>query len=191
MKIAFKICLIKLVLLTVSCGNIPTSDAYKEIDPKIIKQELRKAEKSLEKEDIHTALDITKKYALMGHAKAQFMYGNYIYLRFYVENYGKGMNASIRRQQDNTNETTLKWMTYSAQQGYAPAQYSLSRIHSEGKGVKADPVVGLMWGILSTSKSNDKDRVKDTISEAVYNYKLTAEDITRAKKMASEWKVTK
>ncbi len=191
MNKVIKIILISVSLFLVSCASVSTGTS-ETIDIKVVNKDLRKAEKALHTEDIETALSITKKYAEMGNAKAQFMYGHYIYLKFYVENYGKDMTRRVQRQENLAKEETLKWMTKSAKQGYVGGQAYLGGYFLEGdykRNIKPERVKGLMWTILAAAQLKEKDSVESAIEEARYNFNITDEDIKKAKELAKTWKV--
>jgi len=151
--------------------------------------DLNRAQAALEHEDINKAMQLVKKHLKSGNARAQFMYGQFLAMKFYVENYGKGMSREIRKKQEQANQDTFKWMTKSAKQGYAPAQFALGTIYmEEGKGVEVDYVVGLMWIILGASQDSDKDSLKHALDQAKRNYSLTPNDIENAQRMAEQWR---
>jgi len=190
MYVMIRIILISASLLLVGCAGAHTNGA-EPIDIKVVNSELRKAKKALHNEDIETALSITKKYAELGHAKAQYMYGHYIYLKFYAKNYGKGMTQRIRRQEAQAEEETLKWMIKSAEQGYVGGQSYLGGHFLEGdymRNRKSDYVQGLMWTILAASQSNEKDSVNAAIDQVLNNYDITEAQIKEAKRLADEWR---
>ena len=122
------------------------------------------------------------------------MYGHSPYLKFYMENYGKTITESLKRQEARVEEETLKWMTKSANQGYAGGQSYLGGYFMEGDDAKnrqPDYVLGLMWTILAESQRSEKDSVESAIEELRYNFKVSDEEIKKAKTLARAWHVAK
>ncbi len=157
----------------------------------IVNKELSRAERAMNNEDLATALKIAKKYAEQGHAKAQYMYGHYLYLKFYMENYGKKMNDDVRTQEDEVNKETLKWMIKSANQGYVGGQAYLGGYYLEGdemNGRQSEYVKGLMWSFLAAYQSKEKDSVESMLEEVKMNYDISDDDIKKARILAKQWK---
>ena len=76
-----------------------------------------------------------------------------------------------------------KWYRNAAEQGYATAQYNLGLMYIEGVGIPKDYVTAYMWLLLAAPA---QEEAKVDIEALKKN--MTANEITRAKRMASERK---
>jgi hypothetical protein len=78
----------------------------------------------------------------------------------------------------------VKWFRRAAELGNAPAQYSLGSMYEKGRGVPQDLISAYMWLSLSVAAGPQyAQRALDTIAG-----RMTPEQITKAQKLAHEWK---
>ena len=113
-----------------------------------------------------------RKAAEQGLAEAQYNLG-LIYVK------GQGVTQN--------NAEAMKWFRKSSDQGYAKAQYILGVMYLQGLGVPKNLVQSYMWWYLSGSQG-DQDAVK---AINAIKGKMTAAQIAKAKKLASQWKPKK
>ena len=106
--------------------------------------------------------------AEQGNAEAQFRIG-FMYL------YGLGVPA------DHDEADT--WIRRAAEQGHAEAQYTMALNYRRGMGVPRDIVKALMWATVSANQgyAAANDVRDDSIAQ------MTDEQITEARRLASEW----
>jgi TPR repeat protein len=106
--------------------------------------------------------------AEQGNADAQFRIG-FMYL------YGLGVPA------DHDEADT--WIRRAAEQGHAEAQYTMALNYRRGMGVPRDIVQALMWATLAADQGYvaANDVRDDSIAQ------MTEDQITEARRLASEW----
>ncbi len=118
-----------------------------------------------------------RKAAEQGHAVAQVSLGVM---------YGEGRGVT----QDYAE--ALQWWRKAAEQGVAGAQNNLGVMYSYGRGVPQDYVQAHMWLNLAASRrppGEDRDqsvKYRDIVAE-----KMTPAQISKAEKLAREWKPKK
>ena len=128
-------------------------------------------------QDYAEAVQWYRKAAEQGVAKAQFnlglMYDN-----------GLGVTQDYAR--------AGKWYRKAAEQGYATAQFNLGLMYENGEGVPQDYVHAHMWYDLVASRfppGEHRDRAvnnRDIIAK-----RMTPAQISKAQKMAREWRPKK
>lgn len=151
--------------------------------------ELNAAEAAVENEDIDTAIMLVNKHLESGNARAQYLYGLYIKVKYFIENYGK--QDWNRHEEKRINQESAQWIIKAAEQGFADAQYALGSMYQEGIGVPQNPIVGHMWMFLGLSQKGDKESLERLDSNSARNYSLTPAQIGEAKRLAREWKPKK
>lgn len=81
-----------------------------------------------------------------------------------------------------------RWYRLSAEQGDPFAQASLAILFRFGKGVPQDLVQALMWFTLAASQTTGGDQESIAEMRDATAARLSAEQITEARRLASEWK---
>ena len=80
-----------------------------------------------------------------------------------------------------------KWYRLAAEQEFAPAQYNLGVMYTNGQGVPKDSVSAHMWFNVAASNGN-KDAVKN---RNMLVEQMTPQQIEKAQEMARNWKPKK
>lgn len=107
--------------------------------------------------------------AAQGQAKAQFSLGTL---------YFNGEGGPKDYQQ------ALRWFRLLANQGEAVAQTKLGIMYDDGEGVPKDKVQAYMWiSLAATNGDKSAPMLRDILAKG-----MTPAQITKAKKLASEWK---
>jgi hypothetical protein len=78
----------------------------------------------------------------------------------------------------------VKWYRLAAEQGYAPAQYSLGLAYEKGQGVPQDFVRARMWFTLAATGLSGDSGATATKNRDRIASKMTAEQIETAQEMA-------
>lgn len=112
-----------------------------------------------------------QKAADQGDAKRQWLLGAL---------YQGGMGISEDRGE------SAKWFRRAAEQGYASAQEELGVCYTIGRGVPKDYVAGYMWLNLAAARGDAGAAMLRDLAER----SMTADQITRAQSMSSNWKPT-
>ncbi len=94
-----------------------------------------------------------------------------------------GMYSNGKGVQKN-DAKAIKLITKSAEQGYVGGQYSLGAMYYFGRGIPQNYVQAYMWWCLSAAQG-DKEAMKSRDRLAK---EMTADQITEAQKLASEWR---
>jgi TPR repeat protein len=87
-------------------------------------------------------------------------------------------------------QQALKWMTASAEQGYAQAQARLGMIYAKGEGVPINNIEAYRWFALAAKLSDPKAKLK-TISEtnqAVIFKRLSPAERQQAEALVEDWR---
>jgi TPR repeat protein len=107
--------------------------------------------------------------AAQGQTKAQFSLGTL---------YFNGEGGPKDYQQ------ALRWFRLLANQGEAVAQTKLGIMYDDGEGVPKDKVQAYMWiSLAATNGDKSAPMLRDILAKG-----MTPAQITKAKKLASEWK---
>ena len=109
-----------------------------------------------------------------GDAEAQFNLG-------YRYEVGDGVPQDFQK--------ALEWYLVSADQGHAGAQYFLGNMYAAGTGVAKDKIQALKWLDLASSDRSVRAlaiRLADDLAQL-----MTPEDVSKAKRLAIEWKPNK
>ena len=119
------------------------------------------------------------KAAMAGNSDAQFDVGNLFDL-------GRGV------PRDHTE--AFKWFSKSAEQGRNQAQHSIGIMYAEGAGVSKDYVQAYMWLFLAETREDDDygggryvEAIRAKDFRESFDYKMTADDVSKAKRLAREW----
>ncbi|WP_368413407.1 tetratricopeptide repeat protein [Dongia sp.] len=123
--------------------------------------------------DFATALRLWRPLAEQGRADAQFNLG-VIYAN------GQGVPQDYA--------AAVKWYRLAAEQGDAAAQNNLGLMYAKGQGVPQDYVKAHMWFNLSASSGDKEVSANGTKNRELVAGKMTPADISKAQKLASEWK---
>lgn len=121
------------------------------------------------KQDYREAAKWWHRLAEAGDEGAQHALGS-----FYAEGLGVPQNFS----------EAVKWYRLSAVQGNASSQQSMGRMYVRGEGVRRDYVTAHMWLNLACVG----DRQEACAERERLSRTMTADQIGRAQKMASDWK---
>jgi uncharacterized protein len=125
---------------------------------------------ALSKDDYPNVAKLLRPLAERGDPRAQFWIG-------YMYQEGKG---GLTRDLAEA----LKWLQRSADQGERFAQYRLGSAYASGAGVARDFTSAYVWLSLAASQGDeDATKARDQIAT-----KMTPDQVTLAKKRASEWK---
>ena len=128
-------------------------------------------------QDYAKALKWSRKAAEQGVAIAQTFVGV-----IYAE--GRGVSQDYAE--------ALKWYRKAAEQGNAKAQNNLGGMYGNGHGVTQDYVQAHMWYNLAVSKSPPgKDRNKAVKNRNAVAKRMTPAQISKAQKLAREWRPKK
>ena len=111
--------------------------------------------------------------AEQGDAKAQYNLG-------YMYDKGQGVPQDYA--------AAVKWYRLAAEQGDAAAQNNLGLMYAKGQGVPQDYVKAHMWFNLSASSGDKEVSANGTKNRELVAGKMTPADISKAQKLASEWK---
>ena len=122
--------------------------------------------------DYKQAAVLFRKAAVQDHAIAQFCLGALHYL-------GEGVPKDYGE--------ASKWYRRAAELGDQFAQYHLGVMYLAGEGVPQDHVQALMWFNLATAQGNEP---AEKFRELIVS-KMTPTDISRAARLAREWKVAR
>lgn len=114
-------------------------------------------------------LDDITNCAKRGNGTAQYLLGE-IYFQ------GKGVPKNYK--------TAFEWMSKSARQGDKSAQSSLGFYYFNGWGTKKDHVLAYLWWSLSIV-NNEEPITRKNLGDL--EQELSAADLARAQKMASDW----
>ncbi|MGB2598991.1 MAG: tetratricopeptide repeat protein [Candidatus Omnitrophota bacterium] len=96
-----------------------------------------------------------------------------------------GMYASGEGVTQNLGEAS-KWYRAAAEQGDHAARHKIAQFYAEGKGVPQDDIQAYTWLLVLDCKHPGTLEQRQAIAA-----RLTAEQITAAKKNAAEWKAKK
>lgn len=78
----------------------------------------------------------------------------------------------------------VQWYLKSAEQGQAKAQNSLGRMYAGGVGVEQDDLLAHMWFSLAAAQGEPlATKGRDAVE-----HKMTAAQIAKARKLASQWR---
>ncbi len=122
--------------------------------------------------DWREAAKWTREAAEQGHAGAQNNLG-------FMYNLGHGVKGDRAE--------ALKWYRKAAEQGFASAQIGLGVMFWQGRGVPHDDALAYMWISLANAQGDERAaKVRDIVAET-----MTPADISKAQKMAREWKPKK
>ncbi len=123
-------------------------------------------------QDWKEAVKWTRKAAEQGHAGAQNNLG-------FMYNLGHGVKGDRAE--------ALKWYRKAAEQGFASAQIGLGVMFWQGRGVPHDDALAYMWISLANAQGDERaGKVREIVAE-----EMTPADISKAQKMAREWKPKK
>ena len=84
----------------------------------------------------------------------------------------------------------VKWYQFSADQGYAKAQYNLGLMHANGRGVPPDFVIAHQWldlAIVADPPLAPKDLDDATDNRGQIAARLAPEELAQAQRRAKEW----
>ncbi len=128
---------------------------------------LSEAERLIERQDFHRAVDHLKPLAATGSPRAQCLLGE-----LYVK--GEGVRKNIGEG--------IRYLESSAETGTIRAQYLLSRIYSYGEGVPRDLVRAHLW--LSLAALQERKDAPGLLS--MLEQMMTPDQIEKAWAMAEE-----
>ena len=76
-----------------------------------------------------------------------------------------------------------RWFRRGAEQGFTSAQFNLGAMYAKGEGVARNYVKAHMWFTITSAYGNKKGKkVRDIVEK-----RMSATDISRARKLAREW----
>ena len=76
-----------------------------------------------------------------------------------------------------------RWFRRAAEQGFTSAQFNLGAMYAKGEGVARNYVKAHMWVTITSAYGNKKGKkVRDIVEK-----RMSATDISRARKLAREW----
>ncbi len=128
-------------------------------------------------QDYAKSLQWYRKAAEQGYAKAQYNLGHM---------YDKGLGVP----QDDAE--AVKWYRKAAAQGHAGGQNNLGLMYGTGLGVPQDYVQAHKWyNIAATSLPPGKNHDTDTKNRDIVANKITPADVSKAHKLAREWRPKK
>jgi TPR repeat protein len=82
------------------------------------------------------------------------------------------------------------WFQKAADKGLARAQLSLGQLYDSGQGVPRDPIEAYKWYRLAAGHFSDSEtefRGMAVERSSIVAAKMTPDEISKAKKLASEW----
>ena len=86
----------------------------------------------------------------------------------------------------------VKWYRKAAEQGYAKAQNNLGVMYRIGQGVPQDYAQAHMWFTLAASTSPPgENRDKAVKNRDIVAKRMTPADVSKAQKLAREWRPKK
>jgi uncharacterized protein len=127
---------------------------------------------ALKRDDYASVAKLLRPLAERGDPRAQFWIG-------YMHQEGKGLPRDLAE--------AVKWLQRSAERGERFAQYRLGSTYASGAGIAPDLGSAYMWFTLAASQGDeDAAKARDQLKT-----RMTAEQVTIAKKRASDWKPVK
>jgi TPR repeat protein len=100
-----------------------------------------------------------------------------------------GVMYAIGQGVPQDDQEALKWWRKAADQGYARAQHNVAVMYADGQGTSQNLVLAYMWfQLAATAYPPGRDRDDAVSNRDDVAGQMTAGEIAKAKKMATDWK---